>query len=374
MSDESPVFLYGTLRDAAHRHIVLGSDPDVEEATLPGHTVLWDAAREIPVLVGDAAQSAPGCIVRADPAMCDRMDYYEGAFGYRRRPVEVMTSAGPLQATCYFPPGGLETLAAPFDLAEWQARRKTFVLATADEVMAHFGKLSPETLERFYPSMAKRAWSRLLAANPELARRDSPSRKEVAELRRARVHTGFFALDTGQWRHPTFAGGTLDVQREVFVGFDAALVLPYDPARDLVLLVEQFRAGPLVRGEPGPWLLEPVAGLVDPGETPAEAAMRETREEAGLALDRLVPVMSGYASPGATTEYFHMFVGICALDSEAHTQSGAGLDHEGEDIRTHVLPLPDALSLIGTGSGNVVPLATLLLWAAAHRERLATST
>jgi hypothetical protein len=79
-------------------------------------------------------------------------------------------------------------------------------------------------------------------------------------------------------------------------------------------------------------------------------------------------VPGGYASPGATTEHFHMFVGLCDIDPAL--VGPGGLDHEGEDIRTHVMPLDEALRLTETGEINVVPLATLLFWTALNRARL----
>ena len=96
--------------------------------------------------------------------------------------------------------------------------------------------------------------------------------------------------------------------------------------------------------------------------------MREAVEEAGLHLRRLVPVPGGYASPGATTEHFHLFVGLCDIDPAM--EGPGGLDAEGEDIRTHVMSLDDALGLIATGEINVVPLQALLYWAALNRPSL----
>lgn len=62
------------------------------------------------------------------------------------------------------------------------------------------------------------------------------------------------------------------------------IVLPYDPIHDRVLLVEKFRAGPFARQGENPWCLEPIAELMDQGETPEEAGLREAHEEAGLTL------------------------------------------------------------------------------------------
>jgi nudix-type nucleoside diphosphatase (YffH/AdpP family) len=148
--------------------------------------------------------------------------------------------------------------------------------------------------------------------------------------------------------------------REVMVGADAALVLPYDEPRDRVLLVEQFRTGPARRGDPQPWILEPVAGLVDAGETPEEAGRREAQEEAGLTIDRLQPMFQGYASPGNATDHFYAFLALCDLPDD-HATSG-GLESEQEDLRLHLVPFEEAISLVETGEANAMPLISMLLW------------
>ena len=66
---------------------------------------------------------------------------------------------------------------------------------------------------------------------------------------------------------------------------DAVIVLPYDPVNDRILLVKQFRTGPYVKGDANPWVLEPIAGLIDVGETPVEAGLREAKEEAHLEIN-----------------------------------------------------------------------------------------
>jgi nudix-type nucleoside diphosphatase (YffH/AdpP family) len=185
---------------------------------------------------------------------------------------------------------------------------------------------------------------------------------------RAPLSGGFFKLAQVHIEHRTFAGGSSGpLPREVLMGCDAALVLPYDAGRDRVLLVEQFRTGPAARGDRNPWSLEPVAGIVDPGEMPAEAALRETGEEAGLSLTGLTHMFSIYASPGSSTDHFHCYLGQADLPSR-DTGFG-GLDSEAEDLRLHVLPFDDALGLIDSGEVTAGPLVAMLLWLAQHRRR-----
>lgn len=194
---------------------------------------------------------------------------------------------------------------------------------------------------------------------------DPPTRR-VRILERRRVHDGFFKFDALQLQHERFDGGwTGPLRRELLVQRTAVAVLPYDPEQDLVVLVEQFRTGCIdLPGEP--WLIEAVAGLVEPGETPEQVAAREVREETGLAIGRLEPVCRYHASPGGTSERVQVFV--------AEIRAGAGgvfgVAHEDEDIRTHVLPALEAFAMVADGriiaANGVIPI----LWLQLHRERL----
>ncbi len=170
--------------------------------------------------------------------------------------------------------------------------------------------------------------------------------------------------------HVRFDGArATDLPREVLVGADAALVLPYDAARNRVLLVEQVRPGPARRGDPQPWILEPVAGLIDAGETPEEAARREAEEEAGLTLDALIPMFAGYASPGNATDHFYAFLAPCDLP-DGHATTG-GLASENEDLALHLVGFDDAMGLVDSGEANAVPLISMLLWLDRWRRKAA---
>lgn len=376
MTPPPALFFYGTLRHRPLLDLVLGPAAAARLRLTPGrlegHAARWAVGEPFPTIVPEAGAAAEGVIAQGLlPEDVARLAFYECGNLYALLPVEVQAEAGPAAAQAFFPMPGALPPGAPFNLRDWEARWGAITVLAAAEYMDGYGRRSDVEMEARQPRFRARAWSRLIAGAmpaPGVVR-TGPGRDSVRATRVRRRHDGFFALDEVALSHPAFAGGRLDVVREVFVGNDAALVLPYDPATDRVLLIEQFRAGPWLRGDAQPWVLEPVAGLVDPGETPEDCARREAVEEAGLTLRRLVPVPGGYATPGASTEYFHLFVGLCDL-CPAHDGPG-GLPSEGEDIRTHVLTLDASLALVETGEANVVPLTTLLLWTALNRARLA---
>ena len=100
------------------------------------------------------------------------------------------------------------------------------------------------------------------------------------------AETGFarhLQVDVVRFRHRLFAGGWSDERVFDVVRRGAAVaVLLYDPDRDSIVLVEQFRLAALYGGR-SPWQIENVAGLIDTeNETPEEVARREIREESNL--------------------------------------------------------------------------------------------
>jgi ADP-ribose pyrophosphatase len=182
-------------------------------------------------------------------------------------------------------------------------------------------------------------------------------------------HAGFFGLDIWSLRHRRFDGGMSPrLVREVFVMGDAVTVLPYDPVRDRVLLIEQMRMGPLGRGDPLPWQLEAIAGRIDPGETPEDAARREAVEEAGLVLGRLEKVAEYYPTPGAVTEYLYSFVALCELPDGVAGVFGAA--EEAEDIKGHLLGFDQLIEVMAGGEIGNAPLLLTVLWLQRERARL----
>ncbi|PTU74124.1 ADP-ribose diphosphatase [Pseudomonas mangrovi] len=188
---------------------------------------------------------------------------------------------------------------------------------------------------------------------------------EVVE--REACFRGFYKLDRVHLRHRQFAGGMGPViRRELFVRHDAVCVLPYDPQRDAVVLIEQFRVGAMDKAE-NPWLLELVAGLIDKDEEPEEVAHREAQEEADLVLGPLWPVSRYFPSPGGSDELVHLYIGRC--DSEG-AGGVHGLPEEGEDIKVHVMSFADAMQAVRDGRINNAASIIALQWLALNRDEV----
>lgn len=132
-------------------------------------------------------------------------------------------------------------------------------------------------------------------------------------VRREKCYEGFYKLDRVHLRHELFDGGmSREINREVFLRHDAVCVLPYDPQRDEVVLIEQFRVGAMGKTD-NPWLIELVAGLIDKDEIPEEVAHREAQEEAGLVFGALWPMTKYFPSPGGSNEFVHLYLGVVTV-------------------------------------------------------------
>jgi len=357
------LFFYGTLRHRPLLDLVLGHGRAAPRpARLAGHRARWAEGEAFPVLVEEPGALAEGLAFTPGPGDRERLDFYELDFGYGMRAV-VLEDGTP--AEVYWPGPGLAP-GAPFDLAAWERDWAAITLRAAGELLALRGARPVAELAAMLPAWRARAQAQISAGAPGPSTRRSAPGAARPEVTPRGGYRGFFRLDAVDVAFDGFDGRRIGpLPREVFVAFDAALVLPWDRARDTVLIIEQMRFGPLLRGDPATRVFEPIAGLIDAGETPAEAARREAAEEAGLTLAELVPMGGGYASPGYSTEFFHFFLAETDL-SGAHGRI-AGAVSENESIRSHVLPLDEALALVDSGEINATPLAFMLLWLARHR-------
>ena len=272
------LFIYGTLRHLPLLEIVLGRSAeaiDLSLANLPSYQVSAAAEGPFPTIETRDGAQAEGLLVRGLSADdFARLDFYEGAFDYDLVPVTLANGQG---AEVYLPQPGRWTAQGPWSLPEWERDWAALSCHAAREVMSYMGKRPRAEVDAMFPMIRRRAHQQVLATQGMHDPLALDGKVEVTDRRR--VYANFFALDEISLRHETFDGSmSAQIDRAVFVSADAALVLPYDPLRDRVLLVEQIRMGPLARGDHTRWQLEPIAGHIDPGETPQAAARREARE------------------------------------------------------------------------------------------------
>lgn len=190
---------------------------------------------------------------------------------------------------------------------------------------------------------------------------------EHQQLKEESVYEGFLRIKRHWVQHASFHGGRCEpIVRERLEGLSAVSVLLYDPDRDAVVLVEQFRVGLMGQVEP-PWTLETVSGFCDrEHEVPEEVARREVQEETGCELLAMVQIGSFFVSPGISDEQIHLFCGRV----DAGAAGGVhGLAEEGEEMRVRVMSREEAVSeLFGRLGSTSILIA--MQWLEANRERL----
>lgn len=190
---------------------------------------------------------------------------------------------------------------------------------------------------------------------------------DVEIIARESLYDGFFSLERYRFRHRLFNGEMSgEISREILERGHAVVLLPYDPVRDEVVLIEQIRIA-AYDTSPSPWLLEMVAGMIEPGESHEEVARREAWEEAGLKVGRCQPIISYLASPGGTSERLAIWVG----EVDASTAQGVhGLAEEHEDIRVHVVSREQSYAWVESGMIDNAASVIALQWLALHHKQL----
>lgn len=183
---------------------------------------------------------------------------------------------------------------------------------------------------------------------------------DVEILEKKILFQGFYRIEKYRLKHRLFAGGwSAPIDRELIIRYRVAAVLPYDPKLNKVVLIEQFRIGALA-DENSPWLLEMVAGiLTEENESLENLAYRETREEAGIDAQALIPICDYWVSPGGTNERVALF---CAKVDASNAGGLHGLIEENEDIRVHVFDAQYAFDLVRTGRINNAATIIALQW------------
>lgn len=191
--------------------------------------------------------------------------------------------------------------------------------------------------------------------------------KQFEVLDQEQTCDGFFKLNRYRLRHTSFHGGWLEpIVRERLENIAAVSVLLYDPQRDELVLVEQFRVG-LMGQVDEPWTLETVSGFCDTAhESPEQVARREVIEETGCTLQTLTHIGGFFVSPGMSVERIELYCGRVDADQADGVH---GLAHEGEEIRVVRMPRAAALGEL-FGRLNSTSILIAVQWLEAHRDEL----
>lgn len=371
-----PLFFYGSLRDETLVEIVIGRplrDGELTLAWVPGYRALRHRDEAYPVLAPEDGGRTEGVLL--SPPSDDelhRLTFFEEA-EYGLEPITVEGPDGPVEAVYFRGTAKIEATAGPWDFEVWRRNDRDVAIEAARELMDQYGRFPVERIDEIWPGIMIRARQRARAKAevPRLGglRTDfGPDDVEITSV--DRPHTSFLTVEEISLRHRRFGGGWVGpVDRSVVLWGDAVTVLPWDPATDRVMLIEQFRPGSAARGDRNPWCIEAIAGRIDKDEEAEAVARREAEEEGGVRLGRIERIADYYPTSGLAAEHLTSFIGEADL-------SGAdgritGLDDEHEDIRTIVLSLDEALAELDTaGVINTSPAVISLLWLARHRDRL----
>ena len=148
-------------------------------------------------------------------------------------------------------------------------------------------------------------------------------------LNKKNIHNGFFKMNEITLKYKKYDGSwSNEIKRELFGGAQVSAVLPYDPENKKIVLIQQFRPGTISR-DSNNYLDEIVAGIIDPGESPKDTAIRECLEETGCKVKNLRSIQGYFPAPGSSESFYHLFLAeVIAPDKEAVR----GLENENEDI------------------------------------------
>ncbi len=373
----SRLFFYGSLRDRRLAEIVIGRrlEPEaLQPARARDHAVLRHAAEAYPVIVPSSDEVAEGVLVcDIGPNDLARLSFFEEE-EYALQPIEVETEAGLVAAMHYAPTDKPPVSDELWDFAQWQERDRATAIAAAQELMQNHGRVPVAEIDTVWPGIMNRARARARAAAEPEPRpgglRTPFDQTDVTATGQRLAYSGYLAVVEQRFRHRLFEGGwSGEMARATVAWGDAVTVIPYDPVRDRVLLIEQFRPGAFARGDRSPWCVEVVAGRIDGDESAEATARREALEEADLEIGRIRETGSYYTSPGLSAELITGFIGEADLvhlgDRGSH-----GLDGEQEDIRVVVLGFAEAMAAAGRGEINTGPGLVALLTLAAHRDEI----
>lgn len=197
--------------------------------------------------------------------------------------------------------------------------------------------------------------------------KNSIKNPKVKIVKKETVYDGYFRMDKYFLSYSQYNGKMSEpVSREILERGHAVGIIPYDPKTDEVILIEQFRPGAFLANE-NAWLLEIPAGIIEKGEDKKDVAVRETKEETGLEVIDIKPLLSHIATPGGCTETLQLY--IAKVDANKAFDF-AGLDEEGEDIKIIKTSVDEAIKLLDENKFFNATSIISMQWLALNRDKL----
>jgi len=360
------LFFYGSLRDNDLLELVVdhsSKQMKLTPAYAQDHRAISLLGESYPILIASEGDTAEGLLAtNISGEDVARLSYFEDD-DYVLSPITITTDEGEVEAQVFLGTERIHGVLIDWSFESFQENDKNLLMECSREHMGYFGKLPALDIEAKWASIKARAEARLNGKKPL---QNSMTQPHTNVINQQDSYDLYFKVTDCQLQFRLFDGGFSDVvTRSAFVSGDAVTLLPYDPVLDKVLLIEQWRAGPFLNGDPNPWTIEVIAGRIDQTGSPAQTAVREAKEEANITVTRIDEMQGYYSTPGIAAEYITAFIGKADL---ANAGGVHGLPEEAEDIRVIVLDYADAMSALDRGEINSGPAALALLWLSRHRE------
>ena len=171
--------------------------------------------------------------------------------------------------------------------------------------------------------------------------------KKVSIEKKRYLLNDFFKVEEAYLSFEQFDGHMSPVVRRLNLERgDSVSVLVFNQTTEKLILVSQFRYATYPKTDG--WTIEAIAGMVDAGETPEQAAKREVGEETGLSIDTFEHIATFYPSPGGSSERIFLYYSEVSGDKARYKETG-GILSKGEDVKAVEITLPEALAKIKTG-------------------------